>query len=125
MPPYTKLFILIGCINALIAVMLGAFGAHGLKSRLTEQLLASFQTGTQYHFYHAMGLIAVGLIAAHVSGIGIKISGWLMLAGIILFSGSLYVLAITGIRQLGMITPVGGICFILAWTVLAITVFRQ
>ena len=125
MPPYTKLFILIGCINALIAVMLGAFGAHGLKNQLTEQLLASFQTGVQYHFYHAMGLIAIGLIAVHVSGIGIKISGWLMLAGTILFSGSLYVLAITGIRQLGMITPVGGICFIMAWAVLAITVFRQ
>ncbi|MGY8813931.1 MAG: DUF423 domain-containing protein [Gammaproteobacteria bacterium] len=109
----------------MIAVLLGAFAAHGLKSKLSEQLLVTFQTGVQYHFYHALGLIIIGLIASQVSSYGIRLSGWLMLSGIFLFSGSLYLLAITGIRQLGMITPIGGVCFILAWTVLAITVFKQ
>jgi uncharacterized membrane protein YgdD (TMEM256/DUF423 family) len=125
MSSMTKFFLILGSINAMLAVLLGAFAAHGLKNKLSEQLLTSFQTGVQYHFYHALGLIIVGLVATQLSGVGIKLSGWLMFTGIILFSGSLYVLAITGIRQLGMITPVGGICFILAWAVLAITVFKQ
>jgi uncharacterized membrane protein YgdD (TMEM256/DUF423 family) len=109
----------------MIAVLLGAFAAHGLKSRLSVQLLITFQSGVQYHFYHALGLILIGLITTQISAAGIKLSAWLMISGIILFSGSLYLLAITEIRQFGMITPVGGVCFILAWSVLAISIFRS
>ena len=123
--PYSKLFLVLGSINAVIAILLGAFAAHGLKKHLTEQLLSSFHTGVQYHIYHSLGLIAVGLIAVHISNMGIKISGWLMISGIVLFSGSLYVLALSGIRQFGLITPVGGICFVVAWAVLAVTIIRQ
>ena len=125
MPAISKIFLLLGSINAMLAVLLGAFAAHGLRDRLSDQLLSSFQTGVQYHFYHALGLIAVGLIAMHISTNGIRLSGWLMFAGILLFSGSLYALALTGIRQLGMITPLGGICFSLGWAVLAVAVFKQ
>jgi uncharacterized membrane protein YgdD (TMEM256/DUF423 family) len=125
MSSVTKLFLILGSSNAMIAVLLGAFAAHGLKDKLPEQLLNTFQTGVQYHFYHALGLIAVGLIASHVPGVGIKVSGWLMVTGIVLFSGSLYMLAITGVRTLGMITPVGGICLILAWSILTVSVFKS
>ena len=114
--PVSKLFLILGSINAMLAVILGAFGAHGLKDRLTDQALAIFDTGVQYHFYHALGLIPAS---------GIRYSAWLMLAGIVLFSGSLYILALTGIRQLGMITPLGGICFIAAWLTLMITIWKS
>ncbi len=120
-----KLFLVLGSVNAMLAVMLGAFGAHGLKKMLTPDLLAVFVTGVQYHFYHALGLLAVGLIAIHLPGsIQLKLSGWLMVAGIIVFSGSLYLLALTGIRWLGAITPIGGVCFILAWAMLALAVYK-
>jgi len=107
------------------AVILGAFGAHALKDKLSSQALTTFQTGVEYHFYHSLGLVLVGLIISQVPLTGIKVTGWLMFTGIILFSGSLYLLALTGVRQLGMITPMGGLCFIVAWGLLAYTVFRQ
>ena len=107
------------------AVILGAFGAHALKDKLSSQALTTFQTGVEYHFYHSLGLVLVGLIIRQVPLTGIKVTGWLMFTGIILFSGSLYLLAITGVRQLGMITPMGGLCFIVAWGLLAYTVIRQ
>lgn len=120
-----KLFVSLGSINALIAVTLGAFGAHSLKGRLSADMLAIFETGVQYHFYHALGLLAVGVIAAHLPESGfLRWSGWLMFIGIIIFSGSLYVLAITGIKWLGAITPIGGTAFIAAWVMLAIAVLR-
>ena len=109
----------------MLAVIMGAFATHGLKQRLSAEMLGVFNTGAQYHFYHAIGLILVGLVAAHISTPGIKWSGWLMLAGIIFFSGSLYLLAMTGMRWLGMITPLGGVCFIMAWLMLALTVLRN
>jgi len=110
----------------MLAVMLGAFAAHGLKRTLPVELLGVFQTAVQYHFYHALGLLAVGLIATQLTGSGwIKLSGWLMFAGIVLFSGSLYLLAISGMRWLGMITPVGGVCFILAWASLAVSIIKN
>ena len=121
----TKLFLLLGSINAMLAVILGAFGTHGLKSRLTTELLTTFQTGVQYHFYHAIGLIAVGLIAMHLPITAwLKWSGWLMFAGIVIFCGSLYVLTIFKLRWLGMVTPVGGLAFILAWLVLTVAVVK-
>jgi len=121
-----KLFILLGAINAALAVMLGAFGAHGLKDKLTEHMLSVFQTGVQYHFYHALGLFAVAFVASqYPESALVKWSGWTMLAGIILFSGSLYVLSLSGVRWLGAITPLGGVAFIIAWCLLAISVVKN
>ena len=120
-----KIFTTLGSINALIAVMLGAFGAHALKSRLSADMFEIFQTGVQYHFYHALGLLAVGIIAYHLPDSGLlRWSGWLMLAGIIIFSGSLYILSTTGITWLGAITPIGGTAFIAAWVLLTIAVLK-
>ena len=121
----SKIFLLLGSLNALLAVILGAFGTHGLRSRLTEDMLGIFQTGVQYHFYHALGLIAVGLIALNLpASVWFKWSGWLMFAGILLFSGSLYVLSITNLRWLGAITPFGGMAFILAWSALVTGIIK-
>ncbi len=121
-----KLFLALGCINALLVVLIGAFGAHALKARLTVENMAVFQTGVQYHFYHAVGLILLGLIALQIPITPyLRWSGWLMLVGIILFSGSLYTLSITNIRWLGMITPLGGTAFILAWLMLTIGIMKS
>lgn len=125
MPALAKLFLVLGSINAMLAVVLGAFGAHGLKKILAPELLTTFATGVQYHFYHAIGLIVVGLVAIHLpASMQLRLSGWLMLAGIVLFSGSLYLLALTGVRWLGAITPLGGVCFIVAWVMLAVAVYK-
>ena len=122
----TKIFLLLGSVNALLAVVLGAFGAHALKTRLGADMLSVYQTGVQYHFYHALGLLLVGIITHQFPpSLWIKTSGWLMVAGIILFSGSLYILSITQIRWLGAVTPVGGMAFILAWLILCIGILRQ
>lgn len=120
-----KLFASLGSVNALIAVLLGAFGAHALKSRLSPEMMEIFQTGVQYHFYHALGLLAVGIIAWHLpESTWLRWSGWLMFAGIVIFSGSLYMLSATGIKWLGAITPLGGTAFIVAWVLLTIAVLK-
>lgn len=114
-----RIFLALGAINAFLCVALGAFGAHGLKQRLSADMLAVYQTGVQYHFYHALGLIAVGLMLLHFPASRfVAFSGWLMLTGIVLFSVSLYVLSLTGIRGLGVITPFGGVAFLSAWALL-------
>lgn len=121
-----KSLLLVGILAALLAVALGAFGAHGLKSRVSSDLLAVFQTGVQYHFYHALGLILVGILVGSLSATGwVRASGWTMLAGIVIFSGSLYVMALTGQRWLGMITPIGGTAFIAAWALLVVAVVKS
>ncbi len=121
-----KCYLALGCINAMLVVIIGAFAAHGLKARLTVENMAIFQTGVQYHFYHAVGLILVGLIAWHFPASPyLRWSAWLMVIGIVLFSGSLYTLSITNIRWLGMITPFGGMAFILAWLVLTIGIVKS
>lgn len=120
-----RIFIALGSLNAALAVTLGAFGAHGLKSQLTETSLAVYQTGVHYHFYHALGLILAGIIIMqNTPSVAFKLSGWLMLTGIILFSGSLYLLGITNIRWLGVITPFGGMAFIIAWLALFAGIIR-
>jgi uncharacterized membrane protein YgdD (TMEM256/DUF423 family) len=112
----SKLFLSAGGFVAFAAVALGAFGAHALKSRLSAEMLALWHTGVEYHVYHALGLLAVGLLARQLPESALlKWSGWLMLAGIVLFSGSLYALALSGERWLGAITPIGGIGFLAAW----------
>ena len=108
-----------GAANAFVAVAAGAFGAHGLKSRLGADLLATFEIGVRYQMYHALGLVAVGLLAAHRPGGLLDAAGWSMVAGIVIFSGSLYALALSGVRVLGAITPIGGLAFLDAWVLFA------
>ena len=120
-----KYFLILGAVNALLAVGLGAFGAHGLKARLSLDMLGVYQTGVQYHRYHALGLLLVGvLVSQWPSGGLIEISGWVMFAGIVIFSGSVYLLSITGIRWLGAITPIGGLAFLVAWLLLVVAFIR-
>ena len=100
--------------------VLGAFGAHALKGRLDEYALGVFETASQYHFYHSLALLAVGIIAlTQPHSAMLKSSGYLFLVGMVIFSGSLYVLSITGVRWLGAITPLGGLAFIAGWACLA------
>lgn len=121
-----KLMLLLGSANAGLAVALGAFGAHALKTRLDENMMHVYQTGIQYHFYHALGLLIIGLIALHLPSSGwLRWSGLLMFAGIFLFSGSLYMLAISNVRWLGMITPIGGTAFIIAWLLLIVALLKH
>ena len=108
----SKLFLFLGSLSAMLAVMLGAFGAHALKKRLTPEMLDVFQTGVQYHFYHALGLLLIALLAFQLPESSLlRWSGWLMFAGILIFSGSLYILTLTGLKWLGAITPIGGTAF--------------
>lgn len=121
----SKLFLSIGSIAMALAVMLGAFGAHALRERLTPEMLDIYETGVDYHFYHALGLLVVGIIAQFITGSNwLRWSGWMMTAGILIFSGSLYILSITGIRWLGAVTPIGGTAFIAAWILLAVAVIK-
>lgn len=121
----TKLLLVLGAANALLCVALGAFGAHALRERLPENLLAAWHTGVQYHFYHSLGLLLIGLLALQWPHSGlIRASGWTMLLGIILFSGSLYLMGLTQARWLGAITPFGGFAFIIAWALLCIAFIR-
>jgi uncharacterized membrane protein YgdD (TMEM256/DUF423 family) len=121
-----KLFLIAGAVAMPLAVALGAFGAHGLKSRLTEEMLNIFETGVQYHFYHAIGLLIVGFIAQYLPDSKLLTwSGWLMIFGIFIFSGSLYALSISGVRWLGAITPIGGLCFIASWIFVALAVWKS
>ncbi|WP_019939151.1 DUF423 domain-containing protein [Bordetella sp. FB-8] len=109
----------------IVAVAAGAFGAHGLKGRIDADMLGVWQTGVQYHLIHALGLFAVAwLRARHPQARLLWAAGWLMFAGIVLFSGSLYMLALTGIRWLGAVTPLGGLAFLLAWAMTAWAVWR-
>src|SRR5580765_5100176 len=108
-----KTFLLLGAVAAFLGVALGAFGAHGLRGRLSPEMLVVFQTGVQYHMYHALALILVSATMGHLSGWLVQTAGWCFAAGIVLFSGSLYVLAITGVTILGAITPIGGLFFLI------------
>jgi uncharacterized membrane protein YgdD (TMEM256/DUF423 family) len=120
-----KVFVAAGGVAALLAVALGAFGAHALNGRVPPEMLAVWHTGVEYHLAHALGLIAVGMVATQLPGSALlKWSGWLMLAGIVLFSGSLYGLALSGERWLGAVTPVGGLAFLAAWALFVAAVLR-
>jgi uncharacterized membrane protein YgdD (TMEM256/DUF423 family) len=119
-----KLFIILGSLNAFLCVVLGAFGAHGLKKKLSPEMLDIFQTGVQYHMYHAIGLILVGMLAQWLSPSTLGWAGWTFMIGIVLFSGSLYVLSISGIKWLGAITPLGGLAFLLGWLFIFVAAIR-
>ncbi|MGH2351777.1 MAG: DUF423 domain-containing protein [Chloroflexota bacterium] len=113
-----RAFFLAGAVSGVIAVALGAFGAHALRDRLAPDLLAIFETGVRYHVYHALALLAAAYAAGRWPGAAAGAAGWLFVAGTILFSGSLYLLSITGTRWLGAITPFGGLAFIAGWLAL-------
>ena len=110
-----RTFALLGALSAFVAVAAGAFGAHGLKSRLTPELLAVFETGARYQMYHALALLAVAWGHARWPGAFMSAAGWLFVAGTLLFSGSLYALALSGVTALGAITPLGGLAFLAGW----------
>lgn len=121
-----KTFLILGAINVFLCIALGAFGAHGLKKILSADMLVVYQTGIQYHFYHAFGILIIGLLLLHFPKSKlIPISGWLMMVGIVLFSLSLYTLSLTEIRGLGMITPFGGVSFLSAWIFLVVAIWKE
>lgn len=121
----TKSILTLGAGLMALAVILGAFGAHALKSKLEPDMLQVYKTGVEYHFYHALGLLLIGIISFHISSGLINWSAILLIAGIVLFSGSLYLLAITGIKWLGAITPLGGMSFIVGWVLLLLAVLKK
>ena len=120
----SRLFFAFGSGFALIAVVTGAFAAHTLKSKLLPDMFQVFEVAARYQMYHALGLIAVAWAASQWSSQLIAVSGWLFVAGIVIFSGSLYILSLTGVRWLGAITPIGGVAFIIGWGCLLWTAIR-
>jgi uncharacterized membrane protein YgdD (TMEM256/DUF423 family) len=117
--------LMLGAVTAFLGVALGAFGAHALRARLSEQLLNTWETAVQYHLVHALGLLVVGLTLLHSAPAPLlRWSAWFMLAGMVLFSGSLYLLCLSGVRWLGAITPLGGTALLIAWALFAVAVWR-
>lgn len=120
-----RLFFGLGALFGGLGVALGAFGAHALRAALSTQDLATFEIGVRYHMYHALALMAVAWASTRWPGQpGLTVSGWAFVLGILVFSGSLYVLVLTGQRWLGAVTPIGGVAFIVGWALLAWTAFR-
>ena len=120
-----KLFITLASFSGMLAVVFGAFGAHALKNRLDDDALGVYATAVQYHFYHSLALLAVGVIAmGQPQTVLLKSSGWLFFIGILVFSGSLYLLSFTRMRWLGAVTPLGGLAFVGGWACLAATAWK-
>ena len=120
-----RLFFILASLSGFLAVALGAFGAHGLQGRLSPELLQTFETGVRYQLYHALALFVVSFACSRYSQLTLlSAAGWLFVVGTLLFSGSLYVLAGTGVRWLGAITPFGGVAFLAGWTCLALAAWR-
>jgi uncharacterized membrane protein YgdD (TMEM256/DUF423 family) len=113
-----RTFLLVGALAGFIGVAFGAFGAHALRGRLSPDMLAVFETGVRYQMYHAFAVLIVALATARLDGWLIRAAGWSFTAGIVLFSGSLYALALTGVTTLGAITPLGGLAFLIGWGLL-------
>ncbi len=121
-----RVLLMIGSLFALLSVALGAFGAHALRKKLSSDQLAVYQTGVQYQMYHALGLLALGIYAAVFGQNGwLTLSAVLMVIGVILFSGSLYMLTLTGKRGFGAITPLGGLSWIISWVLFMIAVIAK
>src|SRR5690348_8041645 len=120
----TRTFATLACLLAFLAVAAGAFGAHALRARVAPDLLAVWETAARYQMYHALALFAVAWTLARWPGTPAGVAGWLFIVGIVLFSGSLYLLSITGVRWLGAITPLGGVAFLAGWLLLAAHLWR-
>ena len=120
-----RVFLVLGAINSMLAIILGAFGSHILEMTLTDKMLSTFQVGVNYQLYHSLALILTGLTVQKICDSLIFISGWLFFIGIFMFSGSLYLISLTGITAIGVITPIGGILWILAWALFAIAVLKN
>lgn len=118
-------FARLGAVSAFIAVAAGAFGAHALKARLAPDLLAVFETGARYQLFHALALLLVALMLDRAPSKPLRFAGWMFVLGTVLFSGSLYALALSGVRVLGAITPFGGLCFLTGWLALAAGATRR
>jgi uncharacterized membrane protein YgdD (TMEM256/DUF423 family) len=117
-----SVFLALGALCAFVGVGMGAFGAHALKASLSPESLAVYQTGVTYQMWHSLGLIAIALVQQSIpDSKRIAIAGWLMFLGILLFSGSLYLLVLLDMPKLGMITPIGGVCFLIAWLLLCLS----
>lgn len=119
-----KFWLTIGALSGLLAVAFGAFGAHGLANKVPQEQLNAFEIGARYHMYHALALLAVAWLAAREPSALVSTAGWAFVAGTLLFSGSLYVLGVTGSRALVLATPVGGVSFMLGWACLAVAGLR-
>ena len=121
-----KIFVLLGSFNAFLGVALGAFGAHGLKSRVSPEMLTVWQTAVQYHLVHALGLVLLGILCHLMPETALaRSAGWALLVGILLFSGSLYIMVLSGIRSLGAITPLGRVTFLLGWLLLILAAWKN
>jgi uncharacterized membrane protein YgdD (TMEM256/DUF423 family) len=120
-----RTFFVLGAVSGFLAVALGAFAAHGLKGKLAPDLFDVFEVGARYHMYHALELIGTAWAVTRWPGGATTTAGWLFVAGTVLFSGSLYALAMTGIRPLGAITPLGGVCFLAGWVALVVAAVRS
>jgi uncharacterized membrane protein YgdD (TMEM256/DUF423 family) len=119
-----RFFFATGSLLAFLAVALGAFAAHGLKTRLSPDMLEIFDVGVRYHMYHALALLAVAWASSHWPDGSTRAAGWAFIVGIVIFSGSLYLLSVTGTRWLGAITPIGGMAFLIGWLLLVWTAWR-
>ncbi|MFK2825666.1 DUF423 domain-containing protein [Bacillus sp. B190/17] len=120
-----KLFIILGAINAFLSVALGAFGAHGLEGKVEPRYLDIWKTGVHYQMFHAAGMILVGILIGQVQVSSLlNWSGWMMLVGTIIFSGSLYALTLSGVKVLGAITPIGGVAFLAGWVLLVLAAMK-
>ena len=121
----SKTILMTAALLMALAVAIGSFGAHGLKTHLTDEMMQIYKTGVEYHFYHALGLLMVGVLSLNMPSGWLNWSAILLTVGIILFSGSLYVLSVTGIKWLGAITPLGGLSFIAGWVLLLVAVWKK
>jgi uncharacterized membrane protein YgdD (TMEM256/DUF423 family) len=123
-----RVFLSVGAVSALVAVATGAFGAHALRDRLSADMLGTWQTAAAYQMYHALALLVVGVVLGRFSSDGspwLTAAGWLFVAGTVVFSGSLYALALSGVTWLGAVTPLGGVAFLLGWAAVAIGVWQR
>src|SRR5215217_241203 len=118
-----RTWMFVGALMGFVGVGLGAFGAHGLRGRLSPEMLAVFETGVRYQMYHALALLATAALMTRADGRAVLVAGWSFTAGILIFSGSLYALALTGVTTLGAVTPLGGLAFLIGWIALAIAAF--
>lgn len=121
-----KTFVIIGACSALLSVVLGAFGAHALKQQVTDAArLNAFEVGVRYQMYHSLALILIGLLLFHFSHFFVPLAGWVMLIGMAIFSLSLYLLSITGLKAFGIATPIGGVVLVVSWLLLVVGLFKS